>query len=421
MTSQMQVTDVRSLTVDQLKSELRSRNLPVKGKKAELRKRLSNNLTDIPKETEETSDQILGETTIDKSEFELFFAEYIEFKKYVFENLNNVYEKFQQANRSKEEQNQLKMKNKYLKEELKSKQKVIDILLEQIQINTHTDYKRVNENWSQIAPSNKTTPKNREENKNITTSNNRFTLLDVETCKEVLVAGKDFSNSYSNEKISSPQTTKNNSFKRNGFVVDQRPDRNINSFKMNTIPGNSSYANIVRNGKKIALFGDSITKRVRGKEMNKHLLNGRAFIKSFPGARSKELNHYIVPTIAEENPDAVVIHVGTNDLNPKRGRPEKSNQKIAEEIVQIGRDCRFQGINQIFISSITCRRKQEEMEKVREINNITKGLCATENFNFISNDSINVQHLWKDGLHLLEEGTNILANNIINSLNKNLL
>ena len=61
------------------------------------------------------------------------------------------------------------------------------------------------------------------------------------------------------------------------------------------------------------------------------------------------------------------------------------------------------------------------MKKAKETNGIVKDMCVRENFNFISNDSIREEHLWNDGLHLLDEGTTLLANNIINSLNKNLL
>ena len=98
------------------------------------------------------------------------------------------------------------------------------------------------------------------------------------------------------------------------------------------------------------------------------------FIKSFPGARTNEINHYVLPTLIEENPDAVVIHAGTNNIRSKRGQPEEQNERIAEDIMQIGRTCRQRGVNEVFISAITCRRNKDEMKKVKEINGIVKDM-----------------------------------------------
>ena len=50
-------------------------------------------------------------------------------------------------------------------------------------------------------------------------------------------------------------------------------------------------------------------------------------------------------------------------------------------------------------------------------NKILKRLCEEHKFIFIDNGRINEEHLWKDGMHLLESGKIILANNFINSIN----
>ena len=39
-------------------------------------------------------------------------------------------------------------------------------------------------------------------------------------------------------------------------------------------------------------------------------------------------------------------------------------------------------------------------------------------FGFISNDNISRAHLWKDGIHLEDLGTNILAANFVDFLNR---
>ena len=44
--------------------------------------------------------------------------------------------------------------------------------------------------------------------------------------------------------------------------------------------------------------------------------------------------------------------------------------------------------------------------------------CVLNGFGFISNDNISRTHLWKDGIHLEDLGTNILAGNFVDFLNR---
>ena len=173
-------------------------------------------------------------------------------------------------------------------------------------------------------------------------------------------------------------------------------------------------------GKRITVIGDSILKGIKGREMSNHVTHGRTYVKPFPGATCTQMMHYIVPTLTEDRPDAMVIHVGTNDVTRRRGQVEKSSQDVAKAIIDIGIECQKNGVNDIFISGITYRRGFHEMKKVHEINDLVRDFCTKENFHFICNASIREQHLWEDGLHLLDIGKNVLANNIINSLNANL-
>ena len=50
------------------------------------------------------------------------------------------------------------------------------------------------------------------------------------------------------------------------------------------------------------------------KEFNKCVNNGYAYRKTFPGATSKELAHYCIPTLLADKPDTCVINMGTNSL-----------------------------------------------------------------------------------------------------------
>ena len=47
--------------------------------------------------------------------------------------------------------------------------------------------------------------------------------------------------------------------------------------------------------------------------------------------------------------------------------------------------------------------------------------CVLNGFGFICNDNISRTHLWKDGIHLEDLGTNIRAGNFVGFLNSFIL
>ena len=44
--------------------------------------------------------------------------------------------------------------------------------------------------------------------------------------------------------------------------------------------------------------------------------------KCFPGVNANHLNHYIIPTMSEDKPDTVIIHVSVNDMMNGRDRDD---------------------------------------------------------------------------------------------------
>ena len=76
----------------------------------------------------------------------------------------------------------------------------------------------------------------------------------------------------------------------------------------------NSYGNAVKPRQKdIALFADSIPKGKRMKDLNGRIKGGKIHLKSFPGAKASQLNHYIKPTLEEYKYDCAIIHVGISD------------------------------------------------------------------------------------------------------------
>ena len=55
-------------------------------------------------------------------------------------------------------------------------------------------------------------------------------------------------------------------------------------------------------------------------------------------------------------------------------------------------------------------------ELTKKVNNLLKTLCLEQGFTVICNGAIASAMLWRDGLHLTNEGTNMLFNNFLQYL-----
>ena len=223
-------------------------------------------------------------------------------------------------------------------------------------------------------------------------------------------------NFYNNEDNDFEESNSRHVFKQN--VVKKRPNPVINMYPerervlSNKVGSNSR----IKNDKKIRIISDSIPKGIRIKEFNRYVKNGNARIKSFPGTTIQQLNNYYsIPTLKEEKPEIVILHVGINDLLSSRDNitPE---EEIATEIMKIGITCKNHGVETVFISGITfC--KNVEHGRIDRVNRMIKEESENNGFIYINNDEINGNNVWKDGIHLEESGKVILANNFIDHIN----
>ena len=369
--------------------------------------------------SEEIVSNLISQENVSFTDFKLLVEDFTDFKRFVLERMA----KNEESGRGQHIMDILLQENKFLKQELQNKQILLEQLIKQSNVKqmncNHQVQNKVN-SWQTVkgvsTPSNPIEPY---VNYSIPASQNRFDVLKNHDCNDVLYNGSEPRNF-----VRKSSKLPNESIKRNGFPIDEQPEKNFIKSQQNkyprVVPGRSSYANITRRGKKINIFGDSIVRRMKGKEMSDELNSGRVYVKAFRGANCNQMSHYITPNLAEQNPDAVVIHVGTNDLQVRQRQFQKSNEEIAKDIINIGKQCKQFGVNDVFISGITCRKGFHLMQKVHEINDFLQDLCVLEDLHFISNSSIKEQHLWEDGLHLSDSGSIVLTNNIINSLNANL-
>ena len=91
--------------------------------------------------------------------------------------------------------------------------------------------------------------------------------------------------------------------------------------------------------------------------------------------------------------------------------------KLRTEIIKIGKTCADKDVETVFISSLVFNQRVE-WKRIEIINEQLKRNCMNQGFIFIDNNEISARHMWRDGIHLLEIGNIVLANNFIDYINK---
>ena len=145
------------------------------------------------------------------------------------------------------------------------------------------------------------------------------------------------------------------------------------------------------------ILGDSIIKNIQGYKLGKQV-GERVVVKSFAGATSSEMTHYIQPTL-ERKPQRIVLHIGTNDLR------NSSPEKVADNIVDLAREIEMKSDAKVIISELTTRTdKLSDESVVKSTNKRLRRFCNQNNWKLIQHNNITKQGLIKGGLHLNEAG-----------------
>ena len=176
-----------------------------------------------------------------------------------------------------------------------------------------------------------------------------------------------------------------------------QPSNKPNDAKIIDSPrNNEAYTTVI--------VGDSIVKNVYGQKMGNNT-KSRVVVKSFSGATTADMNHYIKPTM-ERNPDQVILHVGTNDLKTTDAL------KVAENIVDLARKIELNTNAKVTISQLITRR--DLGEKVKAVNKHLKRFANQNDWGLIDHSNVTSEDLNKGGLHLNEKGTKKLYDNFVN-------
>ena len=157
----------------------------------------------------------------------------------------------------------------------------------------------------------------------------------------------------------------------------------------------------------VAVVGDSMIKRMSSYDIKKRTTTASTFVRPFSGAKIEEMLDYLQPVL-RRGPDVIVLHVGTNDLNEGHFTSEEDVIERLDELIKYLQEC---GVI-VIVSFVICRRDDYINLRVQKFNKLLFDYCAQNLIIFIDNNNIDFSKLYRDGLHLNAEGSNLLCDNI---------
>ena len=141
--------------------------------------------------------------------------------------------------------------------------------------------------------------------------------------------------------------------------------------------------------------------------------NHNVYVRNFSGAKVKCMKDYVKPCIREKNPDYVIFHVGTNELNS-----ELPPERIAKSIIDVAKNTQSNS-RIVSICGIVPRNDNFNI-KATEVNKELSKMCNKEKLLFLSHSNINPKtHLNKSKLHLKRNGYETLSKNFVNFTRNN--
>ena len=134
------------------------------------------------------------------------------------------------------------------------------------------------------------------------------------------------------------------------------------------------------------------------------------------GGKVRHIKDYITTHLRENRYETVLLQIGSNDIPTPRSNPVPV-EEIAKIIIDTGLMCREYGVKDVLIAGIIPRRQWYTFNRCAELNKILIAECKLHNFIFIDNSNVLPTHLHSDGIHLNDEGSEVLTQNYLFSLN----
>ena len=192
---------------------------------------------------------------------------------------------------------------------------------------------------------------------------------------------------------------KSNHSTRPQVVVNRFPENQDVFNRSKLVLGELSFTSAVKSTRLISgkqndviIFGDSVFRGIRVREFNNEIKNGYTKFKTFPGSDSREILHYVNPTIESGNYDSAVLHFGVNDLLHKALSKSDTVGNLIENIRKAADKCMSHGVSKVFVSAIV--RNKRIPESLVEVNEKIAFMCKNNNFIFVDNSNISNIHLF---------------------------
>ena len=216
-------------------------------------------------------------------------------------------------------------------------------------------------------------------------------------------------NNYNRKNLSKEHVTYRRKHKSSKLLKND----NDNNNNLNNSNNNNNRNNNNKNTKQtVFILGDSMVKKVNGFFLTKDIKHKYLVkVRSFSSAKTRCMHDHVKPTIRDFNPEHIIIHVGTNDLNS-----EKTASQIASSIIELATSLKNK-TNKIYTSLIV-PRYDELNNKVNEVNIRLMNMCHARNIGCINHsDTIDPeQHLNESNIHLNKYGNIEFSKNFTNFL-----
>ena len=91
-------------------------------------------------------------------------------------------------------------------------------------------------------------------------------------------------------------------------ITSEQYEESLEQRKARIVPSRRTYSEATKFGKKVCVIGNSHLNRIKRNIFQKSVNGGKRYFNVFRGAKSKRLNHYVVPTLHEDHFDVVLLH-----------------------------------------------------------------------------------------------------------------
>ena len=136
--------------------------------------------------------------------------------------------------------------------------------------------------------------------------------------------------------------------------------------------------------KKVIIFGDSIPRGIRIHVFNSLVKKGYAKMKSFPGATSKELLHYVDATVKDRIYNTAIIYVGVNDLLNNKNTNKVG--KLVNNLKSTAIKCISNGIAKVVVSGIVINNMSDLF--IVDVNKKIAMMCKENSLVYVDNANI---------------------------------